>query len=110
MPKCIVLFPVQPDWLIWSLAPDPPSNLKHSSGSDFHYCHFGLQVSGLTSEIYVCFHARVHFCEDFLEVIADSCQNGSVGRVGSPARPQDNVTEQPCLPLAPQLAQHVSAV
>lgn len=88
---------------MWVLGPDPPS-------ITICYHHFDFQVSELTSEIYVCFRARVHVCEDFLEVIADSCQDGSVGRVGSPVRPQGNVTEQPRLPLAPQLAQHVSAM
>lgn len=110
LPKFVVWLSVQPDVLIWALDPNPPPNLKHSSSNDLYYCHFDLQVSGLTSEIYICFHARVHLCEDFLEVIADSCQNGSVGRVWSPIRPQGNVTEHPRLPLASQLAQHVSAM
>lgn len=63
-----------------------------------------------TSKIYVCLHGHVHFCEDFLEVIADSRQNCSVGLEGSPTSAQGDVTEEPCLPLTPQLAQHVSAV
>lgn len=90
--------------------PHPPPNPSHTSSSDLHYCPVGLQVSGLTCKIHICFRARVHFGEDFLEVIADSCQNGSVRRVGPPVGPQGDVTEQACLPLAPQLAQHVSAV
>ena len=73
-------------------------------------CFFVSLASNLTSEVYVCFHARVHLREDFLEVIADGRQDSSVGRVGSPVGPQGDVTEQPRLPLTPQLAQHVGAV
>lgn len=64
----------------------------------------------LTGKIYVLFHARVHFCEDFLKVVTDCCQNGSVGREGPSVCAQRNVTEQPCLPLTPQLTQHLSTV
>lgn len=74
------------------------------------WCFSSVILAVLTSEINVCFHVGVHFCEDFLEVIADGCQNSSVGQVGSPVCAQGNVTEQPRLPLTPQLAQHVSAV
>lgn len=43
-------------------------------------------------------------------MIADGGQNSSVGQVRLSVRAQGDVTEQPRLPLTPQLAQHIGAV
>lgn len=89
--------------VFWSAFSHLPKNIAQAEKS-------GTQVSSLTSEIYVCLHARVHFREDLLKVITDGRQDGSVCQEGTPACPQGNVTEQARLTLTPQLAQHVGAV